>query len=151
MIKYIIYRNVVFALALDMDLDEYWSQSGGIVYSGGSGIVPTPKQKTPPPKPSPSPKKPAKREKDDDDDGDDEHLRRVFVSGIPLGMEWQELKDLFREKVVHTRTHAHTHTHTHILLEVPVGQKNFRYHLSGIVVALLAVLCQLLPLLCKNI
>ena len=113
MIKFIIYRNVVFALALDMDLDEYWSQSGGIVYSGGSGIVPTPKQKTPPPKPSPSPKKPAKREKDDDDDGDDEHLRRVFVSGIPLGMEWQELKDLFREKVVHTRTHAHTHTHTH--------------------------------------
>ena len=140
MIKFIIYRNVVFALALDMDLDEYWSQSGGIVYSGGSGIVPTPKQKTPPPKPSPSPKKPTKREKDDDDDGDDEHLRRVFVSGIPLGMEWQELKDLFREKVVHTHTHTHTraHTHTHIIGSASWPKKEtFNTILSGVVVELL--------------
>ena len=74
-----------------MDLDEYWKERGGIVYKGGNGVVPTIPPKSQPATPSPAPKKVSSDEKQD---------LRVFVSGIPLGMEWQDLKDLFREKVM---------------------------------------------------
>ena len=74
-----------------MDLDEYWKERGGIVYKGGKGVVPTTPPNSQPATPSQPPKKPSSDERQD---------QRVFVSGIPLGMEWQDLKDLFREKVM---------------------------------------------------